>query len=233
VPVVAFRQRYRAEFDGELAAAGHGEGPGPVAVRGSWVVLPGEGPGAVPGWWRAAVFVVFGGLATAVADRVSVGVGDRDTPLAVRVLGGRGGESAGEVGVEGAEAVSFAVRQAARQPPDLGAGQRPAAQQLPDHPELGRDDPRFLGSPPAQQADQLIIGGAGAGPVRAGQLIEDHPGPRPGRAGVPGVSLCEGRQPRVPAAGQPGVATGLLARAASGDRRLCHGNHLSVRDDKL
>jgi hypothetical protein len=35
------------------------------------------------------------------------------------------------------------------------------------------------------------------------------------------------------AAGQPGAASGLFARATSGNRRLCHGNHPSVRDKRL
>jgi hypothetical protein len=108
------------------------------------------------------------------------------------------------------------IGQAAGQPPDLGASQRPAAQQLPDHPQLGGHRPRFLGHPPAQQADQLIIGGIRAPALWAGQLIQHHPGPRPGRAPVPGVALRKGRQPGVPAAGQPGAAAGLFALAASG-----------------
>jgi hypothetical protein len=90
------------------------------------------------------------------------------------------------------------------------------------HAQLGGHRPRFLGRPPAQEADQLIVGGIRAPALRAGQLIEHHRGPRPRRAPVGGVVLGEGRQPRVPAAGQPGTAAGLFALAAIGNRRLRH-----------
>jgi hypothetical protein len=113
VPVVAVGQRDGSEVDGELAAAGQGESPGAEAAWRSWVVFPGEGPGAVAVAGRRGLRLPGvpgfpGEFRAAVADRVPVGVGDRDAPLAVRALGGGGGEVAGEVGVEGAEAVSFA-----------------------------------------------------------------------------------------------------------------------------
>jgi hypothetical protein len=71
---------------------------------------------------------------------------------------------------------------------------------------------------PARQADQLIIGGIRAPPLRAGQLIEHHRGPRPGRAPVGGVVLREGRQPgsRPPGSPVPHPGRSPLPRPGTG-----------------
>ena len=104
-----------------------------------------------------------------------------------------------------------------------------AADQLAQHAELGGRDPRLGGRPAAQQADEPIIGGAVAPPLRAGQLIEPGDQRGPGRAGVPGAFLREIPQPQArhprsgsKVAGQPGAADGLFAHPVSGHRRLRH-----------
>src|ERR1700722_19404628 len=104
MPVVAVGHRDGLELDGELAAAGQGEGPGAVAAGRSWVVGRGEGPrdGSVAAGGPG--FLCPGGLGAAVRDGYSLAVGDGGAPLAVRAAGG-GGEVADQGGVEGSEAV--------------------------------------------------------------------------------------------------------------------------------
>ena len=65
---------------------------------------------------------------------------------------------------------------------------------------------------------KLIIGGAVAPPLRAGQLSERGNQRGSGRAGVQARRAGSGGK----VAGQPGTAGGLFARPVSGYRRLRH-----------
>ena len=79
----------------------------------------------------------------------------------------------------------------------------PAAQQLADHAELAGLRPRPDRVPPAQQADQLLVGRARAPPLRTGQLRDRRRQPRAGRAGVAGTVLGEPGQPGIAARSRP------------------------------
>src|SRR5215469_5911880 len=112
VPVVAVGDRDGLKFDGVLTAAGQGECPGAVSAGRSWVVGAGECPSGWPvaagGPGTGLVFLRQGWFCAAVRDGYSLAVGDSDAPLAVRAVGGGGGEVADQGGVEGPEAVAGA-----------------------------------------------------------------------------------------------------------------------------
>jgi len=124
------------------------------------------------------------------------------------------------------------VRQVAVRRRDTArAGPGAAAQQLADHAELAGLRPRPDRVPPAEQADQLLVGRARAPPLRTGQL-RDH-GREPGarRAGIAGTTLGEPGQPRIP------VPVRSLRSAAAGGRaglagRLLAGWRLPIRSGR-
>ena len=92
VPMVAVGHWNGAELDGELPAVGEGEVPGAVSIWRAGIVLAGERPRAVPAiGWRGFGSLRPHRLAASVADRVAVGVGDGDAPLAMRAAGRHGG----------------------------------------------------------------------------------------------------------------------------------------------
>src|SRR5487761_530129 len=115
IAVVAVPVRDGGELDGQDEVA---EGQGPGAVPAGWSGAGrGEGDGGpvtgaagsvLPGSGRGARFGFPGPGGFAVADGVSVGVGDDDAEGAAGVLGGLGGEPAGQAGVQDAQAVCFA-----------------------------------------------------------------------------------------------------------------------------
>jgi len=132
------------------------------------------------------------------------------------------------------------VRQVAVRRRDTArAGPGAAAQQLADHAELAGLRPRPDRVPPAEQADQLLVGRARAPPLRTGQL-RDH-GREPGarRAGITGTTLGEPGQTGIPtwsgrgASGRPRVAGWLFAWPATWSLRLRHGRSVRVRFSRI
>src|ERR1019366_8985207 len=100
-----------------------------------------------------------------------------------------------------------------------------AADQLPDQGELAGRCPRLLGGPPAQHADDLVVGGALAPSARARQLLEYPAKASAWRAGIPGTALAEVAKPQArvgltTAASRPGVAGGVFALPGTGIRLL-------------